>query len=631
MNTDELLESLKLGEDYELEFKSARGGVPRSMWETYSAFANTDGGVIVLGVKQHGSNRFEIQGLEDAEKIRQDFWNNANNPSTINKNLLREEDVQILRVDEKEVLVIEVRRADRFEQPIHLGQNPIGHTFERYNEGDYRCNDTQVRRMLSDGSEESFDKRVVPLFGMNDIHRESLNGYRNRFRSRSATHPWNEKSDQDFLELLGGWRKDRASKDEGLTIAGLLMFGKETAITDPNSGVRMQLDYRDRRTEEASERWADRVWQDGTWNANLYQFFFKAYPKLVDGLKIPFRYQPDPDPTLEATAIQRVDDTVVHEAIREAFVNCLIHADYRGQGGIVIDHYADRFEFSDPGVLLISFRQVVQGGISECRNESLQKMFSLIGFGEQAGSGIDKMREGWKSQKWRVPLIERQQKPDRVKLKMPMVSLLPEESVARLRKVLGGGFDQLQIDEVQALVTADIEGSVSNIRLQQFLDSHSTDITKMLRGLRGRDLLDKDGKGRGAVYRLSSRFDRSEAASGVSDGASGVSDGATGVSGGATGIAAEENDPAEDPVLIDLSQPAKDNKRLKPEAMQEIVRQLCLKKELTTAQLATLLERSSDRVQRAYLKPMIDNGILKLKYPKEPTHSKQAYRTSNDH
>ncbi len=73
MNGDQLLDALELGEDFEIEFKSARGGVPCSLWESYGAFANTEGGVIVLGVRQRGSNRLEIQGLEDADKIRQDF------------------------------------------------------------------------------------------------------------------------------------------------------------------------------------------------------------------------------------------------------------------------------------------------------------------------------------------------------------------------------------------------------------------------------------------------------------------------------------------------------------------------------------------------------------------------------
>ncbi len=95
MNADQLLEALRLGEDKEIEFKSARGGVPKSLWESYSAFANTDGGVIVLGVKQHSFERFEIQGLENAGKIRQDFWNSINNPTHVNRNLLRDDNVQI--------------------------------------------------------------------------------------------------------------------------------------------------------------------------------------------------------------------------------------------------------------------------------------------------------------------------------------------------------------------------------------------------------------------------------------------------------------------------------------------------------------------------------------------------------
>lgn len=109
-------------------------------------------------------------------------------------------------------------------------------------------------------------------------------------------------------------------------------------------------------------------------------------PKAIRRIKIPFQLGPD---------LFRKDDTIVHEAIREALVNALIHADYRGQGGVVIDKYPDRFEFSNPGSLLISIEQLLRGGISECRNKSLQLMFQMIGGGEKAGSGIDKIRQGW--------------------------------------------------------------------------------------------------------------------------------------------------------------------------------------------------------------------------------------------
>src|SRR5206468_6913393 len=131
--------------------------------------------------------------------------------------------------------------------------------------------------------------------------------------------------------------------------------------------------------------------------------------------------------------------------------------DFRGQGGIIVEKYRDRFEFSNPGTLLLSVEQILKGGVSECRNRLLQTMFSLLGYGEKAGSGFDKIRQGWASQNWRLPIIEETLRPDRVRLVLPMVSLLPEESVERIKGRFGTKFKKLSPLEVQALVTADLE------------------------------------------------------------------------------------------------------------------------------------------------------------------------------
>ncbi|OYP36333.1 hypothetical protein CGZ80_08420 [Rhodopirellula sp. MGV] len=604
------------------------------MWETYSAFANTDGGVIVLGVKQRSGNRFEIQGLENAEKIRQDFWNNVNNKAHVSHNLLRNDCVRVVPVEGSDVLIIEVPRADRHQRPVFLGPNPLVGTYRRYHEGDYRCDDAEVRRMLSDAEEHSADSRVLSKFSMDDIHIESLQAYRNRFRSRDETHPWLNEDVSGFLRKIGGIRKDRDSGDEGLTVAGLLMFGKEEAIKDPAAGIRFQLDYRDRRSEDPSVRWVDRVWQDGTWNANLFQFFFRVYPRLTEGLKIPFGYQKEPDPQLGNAVIVRRDDTLVHEAIREAMVNCLIHADYRGQGGIVMEHHFDRLEFSDPGNLLVSFEQLIRGSVSECRNETLQTMFTLIGLGEKAGSGIDKIREGWKSVRWRLPTLSEQFQPDRVTVTMPMVSLLPDAAVQKLRGIIGDELQSLNAEEVQALVTADIEGSVSNFRLQSLTERHPSDLTKLQKNLVGRDLLERDGHGRGATYSWSERLrhgptpSNGPEGSGATPGAVRSGPGASESTPGATEASVESGcPPGQDPALLKIASPARENKRLPPAKMQNVILSLCRDRELTGRDIAELLQRNQDRVLKSYIRPMVEKGLLKRTYPDDPNHPQQAYRS----
>lgn len=74
----------------DLEFKSAAGGFPGNFWDTYSAFANTDGGTIIFGVvEKHGQFFLDSLTDEQIEKYKKDFWNNVNNRSTVNFNLMK--------------------------------------------------------------------------------------------------------------------------------------------------------------------------------------------------------------------------------------------------------------------------------------------------------------------------------------------------------------------------------------------------------------------------------------------------------------------------------------------------------------------------------------------------------------
>ena len=623
MEYQDVLDAVSSGESADWEFKSAKGGFPASVWETYSAMANTDGGTIVLGITE-SNGAFVVEGLKNPAQILKSCWDTVNNRGKVSVNLLTEKDASLVDIAGNQVLAIHVPRAGRRQRPVYVGQNPLDGTFRRNYEGDYRCDREEVARMLADQAQESADSRVLSHFTVADLDENTLRQYRNRFSARNPNHVWLNEDTQGFLQKLGGWRMDRSSGEEGLTAAGLLMFGTEDALNDPGTALRFQVDYRERPTNSIADRWTDRLTPDGTWVPNLFQFFQKVYPKLTADLKLPFSYiqnQPDlfKDPV-------RSGLSPVHEAIQEALVNALIHADYRGIGGVIVERFGDRIELSNPGTLLVSMEQLRQGAVSECRNPSLQRMFQLIGAGDKAGSGIDKIRRGWDTQQWRSPTVRETTEPDRVKFVLPMVSLIPLESQGRLRKLFGSDYETLAPVEVQTLVTADLEGEVTNSRLQLIRVEHPVELTKLLQSLASRGFLEQVGQKRGSSYRLPGwASHEDQTASPVPQTASPLAPRASPIA-QATSPLAPENDER----LLDIAKPAREKKKLIPSLTRTIIRRLCSEKFLTAEQLGHLMERRKDKLQENFLASMVAAGELCLRFPEQTTHPDQAYRTQPD-
>lgn len=268
-------------------------------------------------------------------------------------------------------------------------------TYKRNHEGDYHATEHEIRGMIRDQNPEGNDNQIIEYYTMDDIDKETLRKYRQIFEIRNDGHVWNALDDKSFLEKLGGYRKDRKTGVEGLTLAGLLMFGTGQAIRERFDNVFM--DYRNESQVTADIRWNDRITYDGTWENNLFNFFTKVTPKLTEDLKKPFKLE---------GGVQRIDDTPVHKAVREGFVNMIIHADYLMDAGVlkVIKKF-DSFEFTNPGILKLPLEDIYRGGNSKSRNPHMQTMLRLVGFGDNAGSGFPTILDVWKSEGWIKPEV----------------------------------------------------------------------------------------------------------------------------------------------------------------------------------------------------------------------------------
>ncbi|MGE4276623.1 MAG: helix-turn-helix domain-containing protein [Lawsonibacter sp.] len=137
-------------EDNRIEAKRAQGGLPHSLWETYSSFANTLGGVILLGVAEAEDKSLYSVSLPDPQKLVDEFWLKVNDPAMVSTNILKAEDVRILRNGGHSIVAIFVPRAEFRQRPVYVGQDPFFGTYYRKGEEDCRAPRHEVEAMLRD-------------------------------------------------------------------------------------------------------------------------------------------------------------------------------------------------------------------------------------------------------------------------------------------------------------------------------------------------------------------------------------------------------------------------------------------------------------------------------------------------
>jgi len=389
------------------EAKSATGGIPLSMWESYSAFANSFGGTIVLGLEEKEGGALTVKGVKDADRLVNEIWNTVNNPQKVSCNILRSDDVKVTEQNGKRLISVRVPRADRHDCPVYINDNINSGTFRRNGPNDYRCTKPEIAGMMRESADMPLDAHPLSRFEMDDIDRETLTRFRTLMRIADEKHIWNTVHDSEFLKLIGAVRKGDDGEPRP-TLAGLLMFGMEYRITDEVPDYKLDyIEYMD-----SGVKWEYRIVSgDGRWSGNIFDFYVNVTNRLSVSVGRPFAIGND---------WRRIEDTDIDKALRESIINALVHADHRGRMGVRIEVRPGTVIVRNPGLFRIPIPEAEGGGYSDPRNPTLAKMFSLIGAVERAGTGLYRIIETWKKNGFEAPSIEEGLNPPSVKLTLSM-------------------------------------------------------------------------------------------------------------------------------------------------------------------------------------------------------------------
>lgn len=493
ITAENIKEIIKYGEHSTLEMKACEKSVPKDMWETYSAFANTHGGIILLGITEHKNrpkeSRFEITGVEDSYKVTTDLFNMLRNPQKVNCNILVDSDVREIEVEGKTVLCISVPEADYHRKPIYINDSFRDGTYVRTHEGDRHANKEELA-MLTRNSADDLDSMIVENYGIGDIDPETLKAYRKRFNMRNDKHVYTSLDDKEFLHQMGAYAFDRRKGSEGLTMAGLMMFGKGISIREVYPQFRP--DYLDRIGIEpgSSEKWNDRLTDDGSWEHNMFNFVTLVLRRLMLTLPNPGRL----------VGGERADGNEVQDAVMEGLVNSVIHCDFAANGVLRIERRTDSIIMRNPGNLRVSREKIYEGDFTHARNQAMQRMFRMVGYGDNIGSGFLKILNAWKKESWITPDLHEEDDVHEVWLTLRMVSLFAPYVTEKLRTFYGCDFDSLSSDEKEILSLIVGTDANTNAQLQRLTEKNSWILNRHLSSLVEKEMLLSTPKGRWTTY-----------------------------------------------------------------------------------------------------------------------------------
>ena len=208
-------------------------------------------------------------------------------------------------------------------------------------------------------------------------------------------------------------------------------------------------------------------------------------PKLTRELPRPFKM----------VGLERDDDTPQHKAIREAMTNCIIHADLMLNSVLKVEKYDDKFVFTNPGLLKLPVEQIYAGEETRARNQRIQNMFRMIGFGENLGSGFPLILSAWNEKHWLKPQLIEQRDLLQVKLILSIETKKDpkDDPKGDPKGDPKNGLIELTERQYDILLIIKDDVSITREQLAQRLGVSDSTIKRELAVLKNKGYLNRDG------------------------------------------------------------------------------------------------------------------------------------------
>lgn len=379
MNGDKLKIPINKESHY-IEYKLCESGLSKDIWETVSAFSNEGGGLILLGYREI-KNKYIAVGVKNPSKILDDFT------STIAQkfNFCPVVIANIMEDEGKFVIIIEVKEAPRYQKPIYIKDaGPLKGGFKRVGATDIRLSDEDVSRYYLERMGAP-DAQAVDGTTIDDIDLKTLSAFRNMRKLINPDAPELSFDDKGFLKSYNLLAKD----SETLTVASLLLFGKEETVKRCFPAMRLDI-IRIKGTQWGKDR-DPFLSRDLT--GNLITLRSLAMDFLDRFFLIPFHTD---------KRGERRDDNIHRKALREALTNLLMHQNYFHRSPAQVRVYNDMIEFYNPGYSLKDPSLFDSPG-SELRNPLIASVFYDIGWAETKGTGLKTTIELLKTEGYSLP------------------------------------------------------------------------------------------------------------------------------------------------------------------------------------------------------------------------------------